>query len=223
MQLVHLGIEVEFEESSQFYTPARRVFSAFGGRVGESRPREPGATVRITDVPALIKWQYDKCAIAIERTADHDECISRMVRYLETVDGAARIGNIRGAHLISYWILPAPKHSFASLEELYRRTMIAQEGFMESTYDSSVILDMTSEDCTLHHQSGAMEPKQLLKDYLEFEQEGLPEVFLFLYAGVRQRKVIQYSKREMRRFVEEAFGHCDRHSAEFGRMWEGSV
>jgi len=140
---------------------------------------------------------------------------------LEIINSAAPITKISSKQLVTNWIIPARKQTFSALEELYRRRMMAEGKFMHGTYDSSVVLDMKIDDCILHHQSGPMEPKQLCANYLEYEREDLPKVFLFLYASLRDAKVIEYSREEMQHYLEKAFDQCTAHSQAFSEIWEG--
>jgi len=221
MQLVQFSAELEFDKSTKPYTPAHRVFSAFGGKTPKIQPREPGANIRDEKEKIIINWQYEKCAIRFEKTEDPIECMSIMTRLMETIDSAVPIGKLQSTKVITEWILPAPQNDFASLSELYMRKMIAPNEFMKGTYDSSIVLDIKMGDFILHHQSGPMERKQLLEQYLVYKHDNLPKVLIFLYTIATYAKVVNYNKKEMHNIIENAFRVCERHSSEFGKIWEG--
>jgi len=168
MQLVHFSVELEFDERTQSHTPAHKVFSALGGKTPKIQPREPGANIRREKQKIIINWQYEKCVIGLEKTEDPIECMRIMTQLMETIDNVAPIGKLRSTNIVTEWILPAPQHDFASLNELYMRTMISPKEFMQGTYDSSVILDNEIDDFIIHHQSGPMMQKQLLEQYLVY-------------------------------------------------------
>jgi len=221
MQLIHFGAEIKFGKEGRVPTPAYRVFQALGGRAKGRGPREPGTHVEIRDQRAVVTWDYDGCGIYIEKIKNGDACIEFVTQQLDVINSTAPIAQTVDRRVITNWILPAPKHTFSSLEELYRERMIAKREFMQRTYDSSVMLDIAADDCILHHQSGAMEPKQLCDKFLQFERKDLPKVFVFLYASLIEIKVIQYSREGMQRYLEKAFDHCKAHSEVFSKIWEG--
>ena len=221
MQLIYFGAEIKFGKEGRVSTPAYRVFQALGGRVKGRGPSEPGTRVEIPDQRAVVTWDYGGCAICIEKIANRDACIEFVTQQLDAINSAAPIAQIADRRVITNWILPAPKHAFSLLEELYREKMITNREFMQGTYDSGIVLDIAVDDCVLHHQSGAMELKQLCDDYLHFERKDLPKVFVFLYASLIEIKVIQYSREEMQRYLEKAFDHCKAHSEVFSKIWEG--
>lgn len=221
MELVAFYVEIEFAEQNRLHTPARRVFGALGGKASGPGPREPGTRVRIQDLRGLVSWHYDACEIRIEKIESRGACIDAIMRLLEIINSAAPITKISSRHLVTNWIIPARKHTFSALEELYRQRMMAERKFMQGTYDSSVVLDIKIDDYILHHQSGPMEPKQLCANYLEYEREDLPKAFLFLYASLRDTKMIEYSREEMQHYLEKAFDQCTAHSQAFNETWEG--
>lgn len=224
MQLVQFELEIEFEESTKLLTPAHRVYVALGGKeLGEKAPAEPAARVRIIDISATIIWNYDKCQISYEGSDDGGQCLQFVDRCLDSISSAAPIGKLESRTVSTCWILPTPSHNFESLEKLYREVLVHKKALMNGAFDSSVIMDINIDQYVLHHQSGAMEPEQLNTDFLEFERQDLPNTFLFLYASILDSEVIQYSKKEMRGYLEKAFSHCTIHSEAFDKIWEGHI
>lgn len=223
MQLVQFNVKFEFDELTQLYTPARKVFNAFGGKTPKRPPREPGTSIRDEQSKLLVRWDYKGCRIALERTEKRDEVMNLIMRLLQVIDSAVPIGRIRKTYVTTSWILPAPHHDYTSLNKLYMRTIISQKDFMQYTYDSSVMFDSRIDEFAFHHQSGPMEPKQLLEDYLLFKRDKLPKVFIFLLTRLTNNKVIEYTKKEMRDFLEGALSHCERHSEQFDKLWEDSL
>ena len=221
MQLVHFSIELEFDKSTRLHTPAQKVFTALGGKTLKTKPREPGTNIRNEKQKNLINWQYEKCGIGLEKTEDPIECMRIMTQLMETIDNVAPIGKLQSTKIVTGWILPAPRHDFASLNELYMHTSISPKEFMQGTYDSSVILDSEIDDFIFHHQSGPMTQKQLLEEYLIYKRDNLPKVLIFLYTSATYTKVINYNKKEMHSVIENAFGLCERHSNSFSKIWEG--
>lgn len=223
MQLVRVGIQIEFQEGAQLHTPARRVFTALGAKPPKTPPKEPGARIIREREKTLVRWWYNGCMIVLERTENRDECVDLAIQFLETIDSVARIGNMQTIDVNTYWILPTPRHGFTSLNELYVQTLISQKNFMKGIFDTSVIFDTNIDDLILSHQSGPMEPKQLAKDFLTFKRKNLPKVFIFLRVGISHRNVLEYSKEKMHSFLVECLSHCEHHSKDFSKIWEGDL
>lgn len=221
MQLVHFSVELEFDESTQLHTPAHKVFSALGGKTPRAKPKEPGVRIRDEKQKLEISWRYETCGIRLEKTEDPIECMRIMTQLMETIDSVAPIGKLQSTTVVTEWILPAPRHDFTSLNKLYMRTMISPKEFMQGTYDASVVLDSSMDDFIIHDQSGPMMQKQLSEQYLIFKHANLPKELIFLLVSARYQKVVQYSKKDVHRFIENAFSICERHSKEFGKIWEG--
>lgn len=223
MQLVHFKIGFQFDETTSLHTPARKIFQTLSGKATKAKASEPGANLKFEKSKLEIIWRYERCRVSMEDTDDSKKCLSMVKGILERIDNAAPMGKLNNTEILTEWILPAKKHDFNSLNELYEKTMICTKEFMPGRYDSSVILDSRTGDFVLHHQSGPMMEEQLAKEYLVFKRPNLPKYMIFLIVGARYQKVIQYSKEEMNRFIEDAFDLCESHSNEFSKIWEGKL
>jgi hypothetical protein len=181
MQLVHFKIDFEFDETTRLHTPARKVFNAFGGKVRKTKPSEPGANLKDEKSKLEIIWRYERCKIRLEDTEDRSKCLSRVKGILEAIDNVAPIGKLNNTEVMTEWILPAKRHDFNSLSELYAKTMISTKEFMPGIYDYSVVFDSRIGDFVLHHQSGPMMEEQLAKEYLIFKRPNLPKNLIYFY------------------------------------------
>lgn len=220
MNLVQLRIRIEFDDkNTSLHTPARKVFTAFGGRTRVRRPKEPGAEIKIDDVKAQIDWDYETCLITLERTEKVDECIDLAVDFVRTVDSVVPIAKMKVFELGTRWIFPTKQYSFNSLNELYIQRLLSRWDYMQGTFDTGVILDIDIGDWIIHHESGPMEPKQLLERFLRFKRENLPKAFIFLHVSGRYKNVIQYSEENIRNLIEKGLDCCKLHSTSFTEVW----
>jgi hypothetical protein len=80
-----------------------------------------------------------------------------------------------------------------------------------------------SDDFRLHHQSGPMEPKQLLKEHLEFHRKDIPKVFIFLWISIYYMKMIEYSVEELQRILRELIRISVQHSSDISKVWEDKI
>lgn len=184
---------------------------------------ERGARLEVSKDKVSVIWQPTFCRIRIENVSNLKYCIDRIMSFLGEIDKVAPIGEVSSRIFITYWILPAPNYNFASLERKYRDTMIVENDISNVAYDSSVILDISADGRTLHHQSGAMAPPQLQQTHLAFKLDNLPKAFIFLEASILDNNVIQYLREEMHSFMESSLSDCISHSKLFGEFWEGRL
>lgn len=213
-----------FEEPVLTPPVSQQVFEALGGRPELLAARQittEGVNIRVDKDKMTVAWNPTGCRITMENISDRDHCLKMILSGLQTIDSAAPIGKLSSNRFFTHWILPTPKYDFVSLERKYRETMIVPSDITRDTYDSCIILDIKVGKLTLHHQSGAMEPKQLNKVYLKYKLDNVPKVFLFLEASIQADKVVQYAGEEMQSFLTRSLEICTSHSEVFNKFWEG--
>lgn len=224
MRLVQFGIRLDFAEEGRIYTLGQKVYRAITGEV-PSKPElgyTEGFKLRASKRKLAIIWNPHWCVVASEDVSNPDKCIETILTTLEQISSAAPIRKLNERRVITYWILPAPNYDFPSLEQKYRERMIAQNEISSLAYDSSAVFDIRIGEWILHHQSGAMDPQQLLgSDYLQFKADDIPKTLLFLDTSIVDKKVVEYSSKDIRNYLVASLDHCKFHSDAFHRIWEG--
>ena len=226
MKPVQFVLRLQFAEAMRTHSLSYEVFTALGGKLPETETEpviERGVRLLLSKEKIAVLWLPTRCQIAVEDISDEKHCIDRIIAVLETIDGAVKIGKLNSRELLTYRILPTPQYDFVSLERKYREMMIAKNEVSDSVYDSSAILDIRRGKWILHHQSGAMEPKQLQKNYLTFKLDNMPKTFIFLQAGLIDTTMIEYSREEVYSFMETGQENCISHMDEFNRICEGHL
>lgn len=223
MRLLSFEIEIEFAEEIRVPSLSQRVHRAITGKTPPQyqKPSEPGVNIRSIKRKLVVLWTTNSCSIQVEHFTSPGDCIHTIVTLLNTINAVVPINQFRKRLATTQWLLPAPSYKIAALEQKYRETMISRQFVQHSIFDSSVILDIKTNDWTLHHQSGAMGIKQLLDDYLFFKPENVPNTFLFLLASIIDEKMVQYSSEEIHDYLTKSFDLCSSHSNRFERIWEG--
>lgn len=223
MRLIHLEIELDFAKEFRSYSISQQLYKALTGRWPDTVEEisEPEVIFRSWKRRQLVSWCTDSCSVTMESVANPEECFDKMVALLETINRVAPIGGLYRRQLVTHWLLPTDNYSFKSLEQKYRETFITQQPIWKKVFDSSVIIDVKLNDLILHHQSGAMHPRQLRDDYAIFKLENIPKAFLFLWASVHSDKVVKYSEQDIHRFLSKSFEHCENHSELFEEIWRG--
>lgn len=225
MQPVQFGLWLRFATEMRAQSLSQKILETLGGQV--SRPErvpEPGFNLKVREDKdkVSVAWRPSSCYIVMELVADREHCTATIASLLEEINEVAPVGEIT-RRVTTYWILPAPRYDFASLERKYRETMIVQNVISNSAFDSSAIFDIRADKWTLHHQSGAMAPRQLLQQYLRFKLDNLPEAFIFLEATIFDANVVKYSREETYSFMRRALDRCITHSKSFDQVWEGRL
>lgn len=222
MRLVHLEMRIDFAEQVYEYSLEQKIYKAITGRMpkeAEERP-EQKVVLRFAKNKLAVHWDTESFGAILEQVQNVDNFIEIVIPLLNRINAVAPIGKLSHKILITHWLLPTPNYDFSALEQKYKETMIAQKPICEGTSDSSVILDISTSDGILHHQSGAMKIKQLVDEYLLFKLDNISKVFLFLWASIEEEKVVKYSSEEIQNYLLRSFNHCKSHSEAFERIWE---
>lgn len=223
MDLIRFETILEFLGESRVTTPAQSIYKALSNVdiPKEQRPREPGVRIRDEKQKHAIRWNYNSCGILYEDTQDHAVCIKNTITVLDKINRVAPIAKLSLRKLIIFWVLPAARYNFKSLESKYRENFIKQSTIFDNCVDSSVVIDMKCDKGILHHQSGAMDIAQLQRSYKTFKmKEQQPKLFIFLETTITNGKVIEYSSEEMSDFLFSSFEICKSHSTSFQKMME---
>ena len=224
MQPVQFGLWLRFAEEIRRYSLSYQILTTLGGKLTEPELIiERSVRLKLDNDKVSVLWNPTHCYIASENLSDKKHYIDRIISVLETINGVATIEKLSNRRFQTYWILPTPQYDFVSLERKYRETMITQNDVSNAAYDSTTIFDIRGDKWILHHQSGAMEPQQLQQTYLDFKLDNVPKTFIFLEATTMDKNVIQYSREEMRSFMERSLENCVSHMEEFKRIWEGRL
>lgn len=227
MKLVQVALWLQFAEAMHIHSLSQQIFTILGGKSEEPEPViERNVWLRIHKGKMTVSWTPTSCQIASEEISDISntkQYIDRIISILETINGVAKIEKLRNKRLLTYWILPTPQYDFVSLERKYREMMITKNDISNTAYDSSAVFDIRRDEWILHHQSGAMEPKQLQQTYLNFKLDNLPRTFVFLEASLFDDHMIEYSRGEVYSFMEKALGDCISHMEEFNRICGGCL
>lgn len=223
MRLIHFSVQVDFEKSAPLSTSGARFLDALLGRGVERRSKEPGIVWHNQETRSAVDWGRERGKLIFEKVENRDDCIVSAMQNLQAMTFGSPVTAAGGCRVVTHWILPAPNHTLASLEDLYKRKMKAEMSFIKGPCPPSVVVDLAVGKCVLHHQSCPMEPEQLFGSFQSFEREDIPQTFLFLYASFLDPRMIQVTDGKMQAYLERAFDQCRQHSNTFGRMWKGCL
>lgn len=225
MKLVHVDVILVFARSKREESAEVRVFKALGGKRRQPQSEEGDVSITMEQDKVRIYWTREGCGILCEKIPNMDNCTDKIIDFLGRVNKAVPIGKITGMEFTTNWIMDADDYDFPKLEKKYRKAMLIAPTVIDGTIiDSSAILDIQLDSGSiLHHQSGAMRPKQLVEDFLFFEPEELPKTFLFLYASVERREPMRYTDAAIRKTLSSLQSHCEFHATRIEKIWRKSI
>lgn len=224
MHPVQFGLLIVFAKEIHTQPLALRLLEAISGEAKIAEPiPEKGLKLTIDEDKMSVIWNPAHCRIATENVTDRRHSTDIIISLLNRIDEIAPIDKIKERSVITCWILPAPDYDFTSLERKYRSLMVAKSNISDDAFDSSAIFDIRVNKWVLHHQSGAMNPKQLMHDYLRFKPDNLSKVFIFLEATITAQDMVKYSRDNIRSFIEKSLDYCADHAEAFNQLWEGQL
>jgi hypothetical protein len=218
-----IELTLDFAEETRLKTPAKFFREVLGVDGFGSVEGEEHIVKRDEKAKFALSWRYSHCSMVQESKEDSQECIDLFISFLEKINAAVPIGKLSRTMLRVDLVFPSTNTTqFKYLELCYRKTFIKDNGLFENIYDSSVVWDMDFGQWKLHHQSGAMEVKQLQKDFREFKiKENHPTLFLFLLIQVTNNNVIEYYKESFKELISSGLQACESHANNFGKIVEG--
>jgi hypothetical protein len=226
-RLLHLELQLDLVDRFKPKSVKDSLYEALGGSVSPSihmPPMESPFALRSITEKQYIRWAPESCTVIIEAITDHKDCLERILKLYERIDKVAPLRKLKKRQLITHWILPTQQHgSFASLEQAYRRNLIIHKPVWDDAVDSSFICDLLINGVKVHHQSGAMSADQLKRQYAIFENDSIPDLFLFLLIAAYNEDVVEYAPDHLNEFLDTSYEACDRHRKLFDNIWEGII
>ncbi len=223
MELLHFEVSLNFSEKDITQSIPAKVRAVLTGKPPNASDLGYDASVTATSSRenSLIRWNSKGCTFLFENEPNPQKCNDNVLLLLERIQSVAPIIAIEKTRCNMNWMLLAPGYDFVALERKYREVMtIPHEELVLGIYDSSVMFDVTLDAIHLHHQSGAMDPSQLAKNYLHFETvRDLPKAFFFLMTSVSSEDVVQYSESAVRQHLTRLVEYCETHSKVFEHIW----
>jgi len=227
MQAIQYLLRVQFAEPKHTRLISDRILEALGGesanKSGNRHGTTEGARLRVKENNSLTEWTTNHCKISVEELSNPKKEIQFVLSQLEKINGVERLGQFVLTRFSIFWIIPTPAMNFHELEKIYRANMISKNVITDLALDSSVILDFDINGLVFHHQSGAMEPKQLRSQYLRYDNENIPKSFLFLETTIIYKDKLEYDKKAIEIFLDNSLRHCTTHSNSFENIWGGML
>jgi len=140
-----------------------------------------------------------------------EDSIDIAVDKLVKSNSASKLPNIGQISYESIFIEPYAV-PFHELLLLMKNRFLQPGALVDSTTDIGLIFDQIEDDVFKHYQTGPMVKEQLLKMYLHYGRDQVPDNFVFLSLLYQQNKDFAFDADYVRKFLQAA-GQWQTHQA----------
>lgn len=132
-----------------------------------------------------------------------EDSIDIAVDKLVKSNSASKLPNIDQISYESIFIEPYAV-PFHELLLLMKKRFLQPSALVDSTTDIGLTFDQIEDDVFKHYQTGPMVKEQLLKMYLHYGRDQVPDNFVFLSLLYQQNKVFTFDADYVRKFLQAA-------------------
>ena len=94
--------------------------------------------------------------------------------------------------------------SFRELCSHFQRTYLQDTALIERATDLGLTIDQDEGHVSRHVQLGPMEPKELQTNFLHWERDSIPDLFLFMGLGFQWNVEMEYTSQELENILADA-------------------
>ena len=210
MELVKATIGLRFSEASRPWLEMRSIIRD----VGENPSAEIGGTSLILDLKdkrQRVVLQVKAFEFIQEGMNSIEDSIDTAVDKLVKSNSASKLPQISqiwyDSIFIESYALP-----FHELLLLMKDRFFQPSALVDPTTDIGLIFDQIEGDVLKHSQAGPMEKEQLLRMYLHYGRDQVPDNFVFLSLRYQQNKEFAFDADYVRKFLQAA-GQWQTHQA----------
>jgi len=202
MELVKTSIRLRFSEAISPWLEMRNIIR----NVGE----KPSAEIEGSPLIMDLKDKKQRVVLHIkafefiqEGMKSIEDSIDITVDKLVKSNSASKLPNIDQISYESIFIEPYAV-PFHELLLLMKNRFLQPSALVDSTTDIGLIFDQIEDDVFKHYQTGPMVKEQLLKMYLHYGRDQVPDNFVFLSLLYQQNKVFTFDADYVRKFLQAA-------------------
>jgi len=210
MELVKTIIKLQFSEAIRPWLEMRSMMRG----VVENPKVEIEGTPIIMDLKEKkqqVVFQIKRFEFIQEGMKSIEDSIDIAVDKLVKSNSASKLPNIGQISYESIFIEPYAV-PFHELLLLMKNRFLQSSALVDSTTDIGLIFDQIEGDVFKHYQIGPMGKEQLLKMYLHYGRDQVPDNFVFLSLLYQQNKDFAFDADYVRKFLQAA-GQWQTHQA----------
>ena len=210
MELVKSTVVLQFSEAINPWVEMRSIIR----NVGET----PSAEIEGSPVIIDLKNKKQRVVLHIrsfeftqEEIDSIEDSINGAVDKLIKSNSSSKLPQIKQLSYESSFIEPYAV-PFHELLILMKKRFLQPSALVDPTTDIGLIFDQIEGDVFKHYQIGPMGKEQLLKMYLHYKRDQVPDNFVFLSLQYQQNKEFTFDEDNVRKFLEVA-GQWQTHQA----------
>ncbi|MBA7653112.1 hypothetical protein ES703_60955 [subsurface metagenome] len=210
MELVKTILRLRFSEAISPWLEMRSIIRG----VGESQSAEIAGTplvMELKDKKQRVVLQVKAFEFIQEGMKSIEDSIDIAVDKLVKSNSASKLPNIDQVSYESIFIEPYAV-PFHELLLLMKNRFLQPGALVDSTTDFGLIFDQMEGDILKHYLTGPMVKEQLLKMYLHYGRDQIPDNFVFLSLQYQQNKDFAFDVDYVRKFLQTA-GQWQTHQA----------
>ena len=194
-RLLKIQLHVRYQTVPAALDFRRRIVTSFTDKEITSAQQEK--LDNVSDVIQVVSKKHKKrfrieahqTTIVLEDISkkEAENCLLDAVEKIRDELGITKVDSIRVRQIFA---LPAGK-DFLSILNLFKKHVLNENNpLVLKASDVGVPLDFQLEDLFVHTMNGPMSRQQLQNDFLEFEQQDLPDNFIFVDIETRKNSIV---------------------------------
>jgi hypothetical protein len=174
----------------------------------------PGIRIEDKERKSVMVVDSMRSAIDIEQPPNVGFCRDFIIRFFSSVDERLGIPQVGRYGLRSTWIQDY-NGSFQELRDKCKQRIFGNSTLIEKADDLGVVFDYHIDSGQkVSITMGPMELEQLKRQFLAFEPESFPSLFLYVDVDVGNTTTKQFSKQYLRNFFDKAVKEGEKLSSE---------
>lgn len=206
MKLVKINCEIRYLEGIKLLAGYEGIYTDLLKKEPEQVKRwaMPGLRLEDREKKRVILVDPARSVIGIEQPPNVGFCRDLVIQFFGSVNERLGIPQIARYGLRSTWI-EKYEGSFQELLSKCKQRIFGNSRLIEKTDDVCAVLNYTVEGGQkLSVTTGPMEVEQLKSQFLTFEPESLPQLFLYVDVDLGDTMTKQYSAQYVRAFFDKA-------------------
>lgn len=212
MKLVKIDCDIRYGERTKILAGYEAIYSDMLKKAPEQAERWviPGLRIDDKDKKRLMVTDPTRTVITIEQPPNVGFCRDLIMQSLKSVDERLGIPNVARYGLRSTWIFEY-QGSFEDLLNKCKQQIFGNSKLSEKVDDVAAVFDYfieTNQKISL--TTGPMKIEQLKSQYLVFEPESFPPLFLYVDVDLGDSGTKKYSAQYLREFFDKAVTEGER-------------
>ena len=208
MRLVKVITELRFSGSLKLLRSYEDLHLAILGQELKQPERwiTPGLTLEAKQKKLRTILEQKRCAVDLEEVPNTGYCVQTIAGIFKKVDDILSIPLLARIGVRTIWIEPF-EGTFTDLLKVYKKSVLGSNILCEQASDVGLVLDFVDGDYNVSLTTGPMEAQQLKTQFLTFEQETIPNVFIFGNIDRATTNETKYSNKFLNEFIQQGLGY----------------